>query len=98
MLELESVVAPSEASSTSCALLVTLPPICPLQYVSPHPADGMNVPIQGTSICCTSKMDASVYCCHVSGHDMEIVCLAFNPQSTRVGTGSMDHTSKVSEQ
>jgi hypothetical protein len=26
---------------------------------------------------------------------MEIVCLNFNPQSTLLATGSMDHTSKV---
>jgi len=42
--------------------------------------------------------DASVHCWHDDpGHDMEIVCLAFNPQSTQVATGSMDHTSKVSD-
>jgi hypothetical protein len=27
---------------------------------------------------------------------MEIVCTAFNPQSTLVATGSMDHTARVS--
>lgn len=30
-----------------------------------------------------------------AGHEMEIVCLNFNPQSTILATGSMDHTAKV---
>jgi len=29
-----------------------------------------------------------------AGHEMEIVCLAFNPPSTLIATGSMDHTGK----
>jgi hypothetical protein len=34
--------------------------------------------------------------CGLAGHEMEIVCTAFNPQSTLVATGSMDHTARVS--
>jgi hypothetical protein len=30
-----------------------------------------------------------------AGHEMEIVCLNFNLQSTLLATGSMDHTAKV---
>jgi len=30
-----------------------------------------------------------------AGHDTEIVCLSFNPQSTTIATGSMDNTAKV---
>lgn len=33
--------------------------------------------------------------CCPAGHEMEIVCLNFNPQSTLLATGSMDHTAKV---
>ena len=29
------------------------------------------------------------------GHNAEIVCLAFNPQSTYLATGSMDNTAKL---
>ena len=29
------------------------------------------------------------------GHNAEIVCLAFNPQSTLLATGSMDNTAKL---
>ncbi len=29
------------------------------------------------------------------GHETEIVCLSFNPQSTLIATGSMDNTAKV---
>lgn len=31
----------------------------------------------------------------LKGHDTEIVCLGFNPQSTLIATGSMDNTAKV---
>ncbi len=35
-------------------------------------------------------------CYHtLRGHTGEIVCLAFNPQSTVLVTGSMDHTAKL---
>ena len=32
---------------------------------------------------------------HSEGHTAEIVCLAFNLQSTLVGTGSVDHTCRL---
>jgi dynein assembly factor with WDR repeat domains 1 len=31
----------------------------------------------------------------LKGHKMEIVCLAFDPHSLLVATGSMDHTAKL---
>lgn len=31
----------------------------------------------------------------LKGHYGEIVCLSFNPNSTLIATGSMDHTSKI---
>lgn len=35
-------------------------------------------------------------CYHTfKGHNAEIVCLAFNPQSTVLATGSMDNTAKL---
>lgn len=35
-------------------------------------------------------------CYHTfKGHNAEIVCLAFNPQSTALATGSMDNTAKI---
>ncbi len=35
-------------------------------------------------------------CFHTfKGHNAEIVCLAFNPQSTVLATGSMDNTAKL---
>lgn len=35
-------------------------------------------------------------CFHVfEGHDAEIVCLAFNAQSTLLASGSMDHTCRL---
>jgi WD40 repeat protein len=33
--------------------------------------------------------------CSSAGHETEIVCLAFNSQSTTIATGSMDNTAKV---
>jgi len=51
--------------------------------------------------CCLSRMHNLVTSPHCpclpagSGHEMEIVCLNFNPQSTLLATGSMDHTAKV---
>ncbi len=35
-------------------------------------------------------------CFHTfKGHNAEIVCLSFNPQSTVIATGSMDNTAKL---
>jgi len=36
---------------------------------------------------------SALFC--AAGHDTEIVCLSFNPQSTTIATGSMDNTAKV---